>query len=191
LSAVYTVRKAAPSDARSISEIYVESWRNTYAGLLPDELLIGLDANDRESRWWRHVLANRPGRQSAFVAESNDHGVVGFVSGGAARDRRFEYDGEVYTLYLRDDYHGLGLGKRLFTAMAAQLVETRGSSMIVWVLQGNPARFFYEALGGKRVAHRHGSMGGAPIEEIGFAWEDARSLVSLGRQDRGRSTGQT
>ena len=63
--------------------------------------------------------------------------------------------------------------------------------MIVWVLQCNPARFFYEALGGKLVAHRHGSMGGAAIEEIGFAWEDARSLVALGRQGRGGSTGQT
>lgn len=178
---MYTVRKAAPTDARSISEIYVDSWRSTYPGLLPDDLLIGLDANAREARWWRRVLADRPSRHVAFVADSRDHGVVGFVSGGAARDRRFEYDGEVYTLYLRDDQQGIGLGKRLFTTVAARLVETRGPSLIVWVLKGNPARFFYEALGGKLVAHRHGSIGGAPIEEIGFAWQDARSLVALGR----------
>ena len=187
---MYTVRKAVPSDARSIAGIYVDSWRDTYAGLLPDELLVGLDANDRERRWWRHVLARRSGSHAAFVAEASGHGVVGFVSGGPARDHRFEYDGEVYTLYLRDEHHGIGLGKRLFTTMAAQLVETRGSSLIVWVLVGNPARFFYEALGGKRVAHRHGTMGGAPIEEIGFAWEDARSLVALGRPDRSGSTGR-
>ena len=89
---MYTVRKAAPSDARSIAGIYVDSWRNTYAGLLPDELLVGLDADHRERRWWRHVLARRPGNHAAFVAEASGHGVVGFVSGGPARDRRFEYD---------------------------------------------------------------------------------------------------
>ena len=187
---MYTVRKAAPSDARSIAGIYVDSWRNTYAGLLPDEFLVGLDANDREHRWWRHVLARQSGNHATLVAEASDHGVVGFVSGGPARDRRFEYDGEVYTLYLHDEHHGMGLGERLFVTMAAQLVETRGSSLIVWVLVGNPARFFYEALGGKQVAHRHGTMGSAPIEEIGFAWEDARALVALGRPDQGGSTGR-
>ncbi len=185
-----TIRQAHPSDAGAIARIYVDSWRDTYAGLLPDELLIVLDAGERESRWWRHVLARRAGRHAALVAESGGAGVVGFASGGPARDRRFEYDGEVYTLYLHHDHHGIGLGKRLFTTMAAQLVETRGSSLIVWVLVGNPARFFYEALGGKRVAHRHGTMGGAPIEEIGFAWDDARALVALGRSGQDGSTGR-
>ena len=76
------------------------------------------------------------------------------------------------------------------TTIAAQLVEVHGSSLIVCVLQGNPARFFYEALGGKRVAHRHATMGGAPIEEIGFAWEDARSLVAIERPDQDGSIGR-
>ena len=187
---MYSIRKAIPDDAKSISEIYVDSWRNTYAGLLPDDMLVGLDANAREARWWRHALADRPGRQAAFVAEGYGLGVVGFASGGAARDRRFSYDGEVYTLYLLDDHHEIGLGKRLFITIAARLIETRGPSLIVWVLKGNPARFFYEALGGKLVGHRHGTMGGTSIEEFGFAWEDARSLIALGRQDRDGSTGR-
>ncbi len=181
---MFTVRKAVPSDARAIAGIYVDSWRSTYAGLLSDDLLVGLDADDRERRWWRHALSRRNGRHAVFVAEASRHGLVGFVSGGPARDRRFDHDGEVYALYLCDDHHGVGLGKRLFTTMAAHLVETRRSSLMVWVLKGNPARFFYEALGGKCIAHRHGTMGGAPIEEIGYGWEDARALIALGRSDQ-------
>ncbi len=181
---MYTVRKAAPSDARSIAGIYVDSWRSTYAGLLSDDLLVGLDADGRERRWWRHALSRRTGRHAVFVAEASRDGLVGFVSGGPARDRRFNFDGEVYSLYLSDEYHGIGLGKRLFTTMAAHLVETRRTSLIVWVLKGNPAQFFYEALGGKRVAHRPGTMGGAPIAEIGYGWEDARALIALGRSDQ-------
>ncbi len=187
---MFTIRAAEPSDAGAIARIYVDSWRDTYAGLLPDAFLVGLDADDRERNWWRHALARRAGRHVAFVAEAGGEGVVGFVSGGRARDRRLGYDGEVYTLYLRDDHHGIGLGKRLFTTMAAQLVQARGPSLIVWVLDGNPARFFYEALGGKCVAHRHGAMGGSAIEEIGFAWDDARALVALGRPGQDGSTGQ-
>ena len=186
---MYTVRKATPSDARSIAGIYADSWRNTYAGLMPDELLIGLDTDDRERHSWRHVLTRQSDNHLAFVAESNGLGVIGFSSGGLARDRQIEYDGEVYTLYVLDEHHGCGLGKRLFTTIAAQLVETYGSSMIVWVLRGNPARFFYEALGGKLVAHRYSTLGGGPIEEIGFAWEDVRALIALGQPDRDGSIG--
>ncbi len=180
-----TIREAAPADAGSIARIYVESWRTTYAGLLPDELLLGLDAGDRESRWWRHAVSRRRGRDAVFVADSGADGMIGFVSGGDARDRRLGHDGEVYALYVDDDHHDLGVGKRLFTTMAAHLVETRRASLIVWVLDGNPARFFYEALGGKHIARRHGTMAGAAIEEIAYAWEDVRALVALGRSDRG------
>ena len=187
---MYNVRKAALSDARSIAGIYVDSWRNTYAGLLPDKFLIGLDRDDCERCWWRHILARRSNKHVAFVAEASGHGVIGFASGGLARDRQIEHDGEVYTLYVLNEYHGFGLGKRLFTTMAAQLVETHGSSLIVWVLLGNPARFFYESLGGKLVAHRYATMAGAPIEEIGFAWEDVRSLIALGRPNQDGSIGQ-
>ncbi len=182
---MYTVRKADPRDARSIAGIYVDSWRSTYAGLLPDELLVGLDADRRENRWWRHALGRRSDRHTVFVIEQMPDDIVGFVSGGPPRDRRFDYGGEVYALYVLDEHHDLGLGKRLFTTMAAHLVRTHRRSLIVWVLDGNPSRFFYEALGGKRVAHRHGTMGGAPIEEIAYAWEDARALVALGRSDQG------
>ncbi len=182
---MFTIRAADPSDAGEIARIYVDSWRDTYAGLLPDELLVGLDADDRETSHWSRALTRRADRHAAFVVDAGGDGVVGFASGGPARDRRFDYHGEVYTLYLRDDHQGIGLGKRLFTTMAARLVRTRGPTLAVWVLVGNPARFFYEALGGTCFAHRHGTMGGAPIEEIGFAWQDARALVALGRPGHG------
>ena len=187
---MYTVRKATPSDARSVAGIYVDSWCNTYAGLLPKALLIGLNTDNHERRRWRHELARRSDKHVAFVAEVSDHGVIGLASGGLVRNRQIEHDGEVYTLNVADEYHGFGLGKRLFTTVAAQLVEKHGSSLIVWVLLGNPARFFYEALGGKLVARRLATMGGAPIEEIGFAWEDAQSLIAFGWHDQDGSIGR-
>jgi hypothetical protein len=35
------------------------------------------------------------------------------------------------------------------------------------------------------VARRPTTLGGAPIEEIAYGWEDVRALVELGRSDRG------
>ena len=49
--------------------------------------------------------------------------------------------------------------------------------MIVWCLRENPARFFYEHLGGRLVARRPGRVGAAPVEEIGYAWTDASAVA--------------
>ena len=176
-----TIRTATPSDAEAIARVYVDSWRSTYAGLLPDEVLLRLDATQREARWWRHALVRHRRSQLVLVADDATDGIVGFVSGGSSRDRRLSYDGEIYTLYLRDEYQGAGIGKRLFMEMTQRLAGRCGQSLVVWVLKDNPSRFFYEALGGRCVAHRPGSMGGAPIAEIAYGWEDVRETITLGK----------
>ena len=173
-----TIRQATEADAARIARIHVESWRTTYAGLLPDRVLLNLNSAEHESRWWRQALGRHRRNNFIYVAEDEGHGVVGFGSAGPSRDAALHYRGEVYTLYLDDSFHGEGIGRRLFTALSERLVVERGPSMVVWVLKGNPSRFFYQALGGKIVARRRSSFAGAPIEELAYGWEDARTLVA-------------
>ena len=179
------VRPARKEDAAAIARIHVESWRSTYAGLLPDRMLLRMNVAEHEARWWRHVLSHWRRNHFVYVAEDKKQGVVGFGSGGPTREPNLPFRGEIYTLYLADEFHGTGCGKRLFCALAERSVREYGNSLIVWVLSGNPARFFYAALGGKAVARRPSTMGGAKIEELAYGWEDARALVELGRSARG------
>jgi len=181
---VAVIRKAVEQDAAAIARIYIDSWRSTYAGLLPDNLLLNMSGADHESRWWRAMIARGRGRLFYTVAEDAEAGVVGFGSAGPSRDPRLKYAGEVYTLYLRDDFHNGGLGRRLFISLGERCAEAHGSSLVVWVLKGNPARYFYETLGGKLVARRPTRLGGADIEELAFAWEDVSELIALGRSGR-------
>ncbi len=176
-------RPATLDDAMAIAEIYVDSWRNTYAGLLPDDVLLRLDAPNREVRWWRRSLSGRRQDHLVYVAEHPEHGVIGFAGGGASRCRGLSHDIEIFTLYLHDEYHGLGIGKGLFLRLSERLAARSDGSLVVWVLDGNPARYFYEALGGKCIARRSGSMGGAEIEEVAYGWEDIRELIELGKSD--------
>ena len=81
------IRRAKPEDAAAIARVHVESWRSTYAGLLPERLLLKLSNAQHESRWWRHVLGRFRRSHFVYVAEDPRDGVVGFISGGAARDR--------------------------------------------------------------------------------------------------------
>jgi len=67
------------------------------------------------------------------------------------------------------------------------LAKDLGSALI-WVLAENPARFFYQAMGGTLVAVRTQRMWGAALEESGYAWADLRQAVSA---DGPCSTGMT
>ena len=83
------IRQAIDSDARGIARVHIDSWRSTYAGIVPADHLAGLDYDEREARWHR-ILADR--RQNAFVAGDADGRIVGFASRrpGAERFHRGE-----------------------------------------------------------------------------------------------------
>src|ERR671939_726224 len=144
------IREATPHDARGIATVHVLSWRTTYRGLLSDRYLDGLDIDDHESRWQR-LLASGGG--DTFVAQEGSE-IVGFASCGRERDQDPIYLGELYAIYLLQDNQRRGLGRRLVSAVAERLIELEYRSMLVWVLAANPARGFYEALGGAFVRSR-------------------------------------
>ncbi|MDE0174283.1 MAG: GNAT family N-acetyltransferase [Defluviicoccus sp.] len=172
------LRPARPSDAPAIARIYVAGWQDAYPGLLPDRLLVGMRRTDGRAERWARTIRHPARGEKITVAEAGDGTVIGFAGGGPARARGFAYDAEIYTLYVDGDHQDGGVGRRLFSALALDLAAALGPSLIVWVLAGNPARYFYEALGGRHVGRRAGSFGGAAIEELAFGWPDAAVLAA-------------
>jgi ribosomal protein S18 acetylase RimI-like enzyme len=138
------IRAARPADAQPIAAVHVATWRDAYAGLLPDEVLSGLDVGERAQRWHHNLSASAEGR---FVLVFEQDGrVEGFVSGGPSRDQ-FP-GGEVYAIYVDPARQGRGAGSRLLTAAARHLSEAHFTDASLWVLAGNrPARRFYESQG--------------------------------------------
>ena len=167
------IREATPEDARAIAGVHVASWRTTYRGLLRDAYLDGLDVEDHAGRW-RRLLGSGAG--DTFVAlEGSD--VVGFASCGRERDQDPIYQGELYAIYLLEDRQRRGLGRRLVSSVARRLLELEYRSMLVWVLAANPARAFYEAIGGALVRSRQMELAGETQEEAGYGWLDVADLL--------------
>ena len=93
-----------------------------------------------------------PQRQPHRAAAFGDN-VAGYANYGRNRARSLYYDGEIYELYLRPEFQGLGFGRKLFTAARRDLAQSGLQSLVVWALSDNePAVGFYRALGGKAVA---------------------------------------
>ncbi len=160
------IRRAGPADAAAIARVYVDSWRESYQGELPAQYLAKLSYETFEHHWRRTFAA----RGWAFVAAVEGE-IVGIASGGRARRQQLA-GGEIYVLYVLRRHHGRGIGRSLFDACHFELARRGLAGTIVWVLASNPARAFYERLGGTRVAEGSLEMAGTRLREVAYLWRD-------------------
>jgi GNAT superfamily N-acetyltransferase len=93
------------------------------------------------------------------------------TSFGPAQDRALGYDGEVYTLYVAPDFFGRGVGTNLLRSAFGALRGSGFTSCVIWAHARNPARYFYEAVGGRLVAERSRRMLGVAVPEAAFGWK--------------------
>jgi GNAT superfamily N-acetyltransferase len=162
-----SLRQARPSDAADLARIYIESWQDTYAGILPHNLLAAMSVKNHTARWQSQLRA----QGSVIVAEDNRHGLIGLASLGGARDRGLGFDGEIYTLYVDPGFIGQGVGRKLLHGAFAALKERKLHSCLIWSHARNNACYFYEAMGGLRVGERTTRLGGELTPEIAFGWK--------------------
>jgi ribosomal protein S18 acetylase RimI-like enzyme len=164
------IREAIPNDAFGIAKVKVDTWRTTYPGIVPDEILSGLSYESSE-RNWRTKLENLDRVRFSYVAEDDDGALIGFVAGGTIRDEIEGYDGEIYAIYVLQDYQGKGLGRSLMSKAAQRLKSEGITSMMLWVLADNPTRHFYEALNGILIAEKEIEIGGTLLPSVGYGWQ--------------------
>ncbi len=174
-SEAVTIRPARLADSLGIGRVQSESWRSTYAGLLPDPVLLRMTPA-RQARLWRTYLADGSAPMGAVYVAESQRGIVGFGSCGPEQTGTLPFDGEVYTLYVEEALHGRGLGRRLLRTMFARLDRSGCGSAVIWVLEGNPARFFYEAMGGVPVAERRSRQWGIDVAERAYGWYDLTNM---------------
>ena len=169
----FTVRQARIKDADSIARVHVESWKTTYAGIVPDAYLSSLNAEPRAEMWREWLNA---GNTLIFVAE-DETGVFGFANGGKSRDAIEGYDAELYAIYLLQQKQRQGVGRSLVQKLAQALRSKGFRSLIVWVLPKNPSVDFYRSLGGSPVAEKDIEIGGVQLTEIALGWTGLDDLV--------------
>jgi ribosomal protein S18 acetylase RimI-like enzyme len=78
---------------------------------------------------------------------------------------------------LLEEVQGRGIGRRLLGAVAEDLVRKDHTSMVVWVLERNPAVRFYEKTGGERLMSKQIEIGGISLTDLALGWPDLRGLI--------------
>lgn len=162
------IRPAVLADVDAIARVHVESWRTTYAGIVSAEFLANL-SYERRAETWRNNLESQ--HQSYLVVAERESELVGFAVGGPNRETEDEYAAELYAIYLLAGEQGQGTGRALFNAVVAELKRRGLASLLVWVLAANPARKFYEALGGQSVREKQIEIGDQSLTEVAYGWK--------------------
>jgi len=161
------VRPATVDDAQEMARVHVASWRSTYQKMLPVDFLDSLSEAGYAERWTHFI---DEGSSRAYVVE-HDGELVGFASGGRERAGETDYSGELYAIYVLDAFQRHGYGRELLRAVVTGLRDMGFDDMIIWVLKDNqPARRFYERLGGVYVRTQPTTMGSATLEEVSYGW---------------------
>ena len=168
------IRQSRISDARSISCIYVQTWQDTYLGVLPFDYLIRMSI-PRHEQAFRRELRSR--KIVSFVAEDR-HEMVGFITGGSERYGSHIYAGEIYTLYVVKGCQRQGIGTQLISALATQFYHNGVYSFLVQVLKENPYRHFYEKMNGVHLKSEVMPFAGKTLEFEYYGWIDSTLIYN-------------
>jgi ribosomal protein S18 acetylase RimI-like enzyme len=161
------IRKAEPRDAEAIAEVHHAAWMGAYAGIIPYKALMKM-VNRRGRDWWANAI-----RRAATVIVVEIGGeVAGYTTIGRNRARELPQQGEIYELYLKPEYQGVGLGSRLFSVARKKLADHGLKGLVVWALEENQnAVAFYQGAGGRDVAEGVEVFDQKALKKVAFVWE--------------------
>ncbi|WAJ27791.1 GNAT family N-acetyltransferase [Antarcticirhabdus aurantiaca] len=160
------LRTAETSDAAALAETHEAAWVNAYAGLIPHRALRTM-VGRRDEAWWRRAIA----RRAAILILDYAGEAVGYATVGRNRTPALPAEGEIFELYVRPEFQGIGFGRRLHSGAARLLAERGLKGRVVWALADNaPALRFYENAGGVDVAEGCETFEGRTLRKIAFLW---------------------
>ena len=139
------IRKKTIKDIPEFILLVNDVWNETYRGIVDDSFLDNMKntVKDRIKR----MQENYNDEDLNFVFEDKGK-LIGFTSVEKSRDEDYPNSGEISSLYLKKEYQGKGLGKKLFNYSLDKLKELGFSDYIIGCLDKNPTNDFYKHMGG-------------------------------------------
>ncbi|MFJ8512024.1 GNAT family N-acetyltransferase [Lysinibacillus xylanilyticus] len=168
------IRKANSQDAQGIGKVHVDSWRTTYKGILPDDFLNNLSYEQRTELWKKNIS---DATNYVLVAEDEQNEIIGFATGGTRKTNSVPNATDLTSIYLLEEYQGMGIGKQLLKEIFAYFKLKGYEKVFVEVLADNKTRNFYEYYGAQYVNNIEIKIGGKLLEELIYVWNDIDTVI--------------
>ncbi len=127
------IRPMQESDCEAMAKLHARAVLAAYPAAYGDEVTRDWAQSRRPERY---LKARKGGEQ--FLVVEQDKQIIGFGSWGFS-------NGELSSMYIDPDYHGQGVGRRLFDDIMKN--SRNEAAPVTWVKAALPARGFYEKMG--------------------------------------------
>jgi GNAT superfamily N-acetyltransferase len=162
-------REAGLADCAEVAKVHVRSWRESFAGLVPETVMERITVEKRTKAFAERFQGDA---YRMYVAEVVDRGVIGFADCGEPREKIDPYQAELYAIFLLPEFQGAGVGRRLFSSCVEGLVKSGKSSMYLLAFEKSPYRSFYDKLGGVVIGKRQVDIEGTVFAAVVYGWKD-------------------
>lgn len=151
------IEKAQTEDAKSIVEINIKEWKNTYKGIFLDKFLENLSEKEEES------VEKCKNKINEYIVGKINNQIVGFLGYN-------DNYAEIYALYIDKEYQRKGIGTALIN-FAFENLKPNYKYVLISTLVENDANLFYKKIGGKLIDKVNFSLGNNEYEENLYEYE--------------------
>jgi ribosomal protein S18 acetylase RimI-like enzyme len=79
-------------------------------------------------------------------------------------------------LHVLPEFRHLGIGRSLLKSVKTELIKRGGLSVMLWTLQCNPIRGWYEKIGGIVIGEKMHAVEGCEIVDVAYGWPELANL---------------
>ncbi len=168
------VRPLELADAEAAASLHIETWLDTYRGLVPDSRLDALNLKDSLDLWNRILTQSDPRHQRLDVGAFQNGELVGIAGCGKPREN-WGYDSELWAINVPKRCQRLGAGKAMMRACVQHALNIGARNLYLYCVIGNDnAMQFYHHLGAVDSDRIKVSDG---YEDRALVWNDLEALA--------------
>lgn len=165
------IRKVNDSDIELIANLYIENWKKTYIGMLPNKFLNSLKVSDAIQKWQEYF---RKERHMIFVAYEDEE-FIGFSA--CKEDDEIKHCLYLDSLHVSEASRGKGIGTKLLNTVGNYAYREGYKCMSICIVKGNSnAKGLYEKLGAKHYKDFIDYFGSTKSNSEKLIWDDLISF---------------
>jgi ribosomal protein S18 acetylase RimI-like enzyme len=138
------IRKAIPEDAYNFAVCHISCWQSAYKNIVLHEYLENM-STEKEKRVenYKNKLANQG--DCKYYCVMHAERMIGFIIINIRHNEDKSSIGEIWAIYLIEEFCGKNYGKKLLDYAINELKRMEPKEIILWVFEENHrARHFYE-----------------------------------------------
>lgn len=156
------IRRTQRSDLLLIATIQIESWRDTYSDVLPEEYLANQITEDLKRHWSEVEI-----QPEDIILIAEYEGVIGFISVWCRPDPFID------NLHVKPAKRSKRVGSALMKSAAHQMIQQGHTTAYLWVVESNERAIqFYERLGGVCTDRALKNLFGHLVPNVKIVWSD-------------------